>query len=76
VSLDRWRVNAIYRSYRLSRSVIESTFSDQGIAILTKHMPGGNHVHWREVVTSTFLGKRECCDLGTLESGPHVLMSL
>jgi hypothetical protein len=60
--LDRWRVSAIYRSYRLSRSVTESTFSDQGIAILTEHMPGGNHVHCRDglVVTSTFLGKREC----------------
>jgi hypothetical protein len=60
--LDRWRVSAIYRSYRLSRSVTESTFRDQGIAILTEHMPGGNHVHCRDglVVTSTFLGKREC----------------
>jgi hypothetical protein len=28
------------------------------------------------VVRSTFLGKRECWDLGTLESGPHVFMSL
>jgi hypothetical protein len=60
--LDRWRVSAIYRSYRLSRSVTESTFSDQGTTILTEHMPGGNHVHCRDglVVTSTFLGKREC----------------
>jgi hypothetical protein len=60
--LDRWRVSAIYRSYRLSRSVTESTFNDQGTAILTEHMPGGNHVHCRDglVVTSTFLGKREC----------------
>jgi hypothetical protein len=56
----------------------ESTFSDQGTTILTEHMPGGNHVLCRDglVVTSTFLGKRECWDLGTLESGPHVLMSL
>jgi hypothetical protein len=50
VILDRWRVSAIYRSYRLSRSVIESTFSDQGIAILIEHMPGGNHVHYRDAI--------------------------
>jgi hypothetical protein len=36
--LDRWRVSAIYRSYRLSRSVTESTFKE----------PGGNHVHCRD----------------------------
>jgi hypothetical protein len=62
VILDRRRVSAIYRSYRLSRSVTESTFRDLGTAILTEHMPGGNHVHCRDglVVTSTFLGKREC----------------
>jgi hypothetical protein len=48
VILDRWRVSAIYRSYRLSRSVTESTFRDQGTAILTEHMPGGNHVHYRD----------------------------
>jgi hypothetical protein len=60
--LDRWRVSAIYRSYKLSRSVIESIFRDQGTTILTEHMPGGNHVLCRDrlVVTSTFLGKREC----------------
>jgi hypothetical protein len=45
VILDRWRVSAIYRSYRLSRSVTESTFST---TILTEHMPGGNHVHCRD----------------------------
>jgi hypothetical protein len=28
------------------------------------------------VVTSTFFSKRECRDLGTLESDSHVLMSL
>jgi hypothetical protein len=50
VILDIWRVSVIYRSYRLSRSVTESTFSDQGIAILTDHMPGGNHVHYRDVI--------------------------
>jgi hypothetical protein len=48
VILDRWRVSAIYRSYRLSRSVTESTFRDQGTTILTEHMPGGNHVHCRD----------------------------
>jgi hypothetical protein len=48
VILDRWRVSAIYRSYRLSRSVTESTCSDQGTAILTEHMLGGNHVHYRD----------------------------
>jgi hypothetical protein len=62
VILDRWRVSSIYRSYILSIYVTESTFSDQGIAILTEHMPEGNHVHCRDrlVVTRTFLGKREC----------------
>jgi hypothetical protein len=48
VILDRWRVSAIYRSCRLRRSVTESTFSDQGTAILTEHMPGGNYVHYRD----------------------------
>jgi hypothetical protein len=78
VILDRWRVNAIYRSCRLSRSVTESTFNDQGTSILVEHMPGGNHVLCKDglVVTSIFLGKRECWDLGTSGSGPHVLMSL
>jgi hypothetical protein len=32
----------------LSRFVTESTFSDQGTTILTEHMPGGNHVHYRD----------------------------
>jgi hypothetical protein len=61
VILDGWRVGAIYKSYRLSISMTESTFSDQGTAILTEDMPGGNHVHCRDglVVTSTFLSKRE-----------------
>jgi hypothetical protein len=78
VILDRWRVSSIYRSHRLSRSATESTFSGQGTTILTVHMPGGNHVLCRDglVLTSTFLGKRECWDLGTSGSGPHVLMSL
>jgi hypothetical protein len=48
--LDRWRVSAIYRSYRLSKSVTESTFRDQGTTILIEHMPGGNHVHYRDVI--------------------------
>jgi hypothetical protein len=39
VILDRWRVSAIYRSCRLSRSVTESTFSDQGTTILIEHIP-------------------------------------
>jgi hypothetical protein len=62
VILDRWRVSAIYRSYRSSRFVTESTLSDQGTTILTEHMLGGNHVLCRDglVVMSTFLGKREC----------------
>jgi hypothetical protein len=50
VILDSWRVGAIYRSYRLSRYVTESTFSDQGTAILTEHMPRGNHVHCRDEI--------------------------
>jgi hypothetical protein len=48
VILDIWRISVIYRSYRLSRSVTESTFRDQGTAILTEHMPGGNHVHYKD----------------------------
>jgi hypothetical protein len=50
VILDRWRVSTIYRSCRLSRSVTEATFSDQGISILTKYMPGGNHVLCRDEI--------------------------
>jgi hypothetical protein len=50
VILDRWRVSAIYRSYRLSRSVTDSTFSDQGTSILIENMPGGNHVHCRDEI--------------------------
>jgi hypothetical protein len=50
VILDRWRVSSIYRSHRLSRSVTESTFSDQGTAILTEYMPGGNHVLCRDEI--------------------------
>jgi hypothetical protein len=48
--LDRWRVNAIYRLCRLSRSATESTFSDQGTAILTEHMPGCDHVLCRDEI--------------------------
>jgi hypothetical protein len=50
VILDIWRVSAIYRSHRLSRSMTESTFSDQGTTILTEHMPRGNHVHYRDEI--------------------------
>jgi hypothetical protein len=50
VILDRWRVSAIYISHRLSRSMTESTFSDQGTTILTEHMPGGNHVLCRDEI--------------------------
>jgi hypothetical protein len=48
VILDRWRDTSIYRSRRLSRSVTETTFIDQGTTILTEYMPGGNHVHYRD----------------------------
>jgi hypothetical protein len=48
VILDRWRDTSIYRSRRLSRSVTETTFNDQGTAILTEYMLGGNHVHYRD----------------------------
>jgi hypothetical protein len=44
VILDRWRDSSTYRSHKLSRSVTESTFSDQGTAIFTEYMPGGNQV--------------------------------
>jgi hypothetical protein len=50
VILERWRVNSIYKSYRLSSSVTESTFNYQGTTILIEHMPGGNHVHYRDVI--------------------------
>jgi hypothetical protein len=50
VILDRWRDSSIYRSRRLSRSVTETTFSDQGTTILTEYMPGGNHVHYRDEI--------------------------
>jgi hypothetical protein len=70
VILDRWRDTSIYRSRRL-RIFVATTFNDQGTTILTEYMPGGNHVHIGMilVVTDTFFGKRECCDLGTLKSG-------
>jgi hypothetical protein len=47
VILDRWRDTSTYRSHRLSRLVIQTSLSDQGTTILTKYMPGGNHVHNR-----------------------------
>jgi hypothetical protein len=50
VILDRWRDSSIYRSCRLSRSVTETTFSDQGTTILTEYMPGGNHVLCRDEI--------------------------
>jgi hypothetical protein len=50
VILDRWRDSSIYRSRRLSRSVTETTFSDQGTTILTEYMPGGNHVLCRDEI--------------------------
>jgi hypothetical protein len=48
VILYRWRDSSIYRSRRLSKSVTETTFSDQGTAIFTEYMLGGNHVHYRD----------------------------
>jgi hypothetical protein len=40
----------MYRSHELRRSVTKSTFSDQGTAILTEYMPGGNHVLCRNEI--------------------------
>jgi hypothetical protein len=45
---SRWRDTSIYRSRRLSRSVSETTFIDQGTTILTEYLLVGNHVHYRD----------------------------
>jgi hypothetical protein len=50
VILDRWRVSSIYRSYRLSIYVTESTSSDQVTVILIEYIPGGNHVYCRDEI--------------------------
>ena len=43
---------------------LEYVSTDEQVAdILTKSLPGGNHVYFRDkmgVVSNTFLGKREC----------------
>jgi hypothetical protein len=50
VILDRWRCTSISRSRRLSRSVSETSFDDQGTTILTEYFPVGNHVHYRDEI--------------------------
>jgi hypothetical protein len=50
VILDRWRDTSIYRSHKLSRSMSETTFIDQGTTILTDYLPVGNHVHCRDEI--------------------------
>jgi hypothetical protein len=50
VILDRWRCTSIYRSCKLSRSVTETIFDDQGTTILTEYFPVGNHVHCRDEI--------------------------